>query len=701
MKIYRLVLAVVLAALPSLLPAKSFDWYHGGSVTYTLQKKISPVVDIAAGMFSEDMEAVTGNAAKSSAAGDVLLYQLDMASNKDLKALASMLVPVLTFITKPDAYWIGVRNGKIVIVGSNGRGTAYGLMHLSRLAGVSPWVWWGDVTPVRRDRLSIDDGFETTQIPSVDYRAIALSDNEGVDYKRLFGLMLRLGANTLCEGWDQGEAPDHFPHDIREESDAYGMVLATPHDGNSLRLTDHKKSLSVDLGWADDNYGYIERVGQDDAKNTGVVYHLSYEGQPHDYQWLCTTQPGLVANEMKTAFYNGGDRLWMVVVRKPKTAAYQLSLFMDMAWDINTVKADNVSAHMQAWLAEQFGKPAADALMAPLSQYFRLVGIRRPEFMDFSRQTAKSKSNENGDGGVKNTDFNAEEFGNELERYLNDYVAVCKGVTAASQLVDDSRKDAFFAAVEYPVYGSALMADKTLQAQEARLIGRPASFHHDDEALESAARSVRAYRDLKKLTSKYGEIAGGKWSGEMNDAPRALQVFGEPVLPDKLSDAEVEKYGKHEPVEALLDDDNTIVRNACQYAKASGGARPVDLLGHSLKAVELYAGDSLSYSFHSPVVGGVLRMAFIPTHALDGGSLQCSVSIDGKSPTTVIVTDGSRSGRWADGVLRGQALVTLPVSLSEGMHTLTVKALSDHLLLDQWMIDRDTDRHFYVFPIAE
>ena len=49
-------------------------------------------------------------------------------------------------------------------------------------------------------------------------------------------------------------------------------------------------------------------------------------------------------------------------------------------------------------------------------------------------------------------------------------------------------------------------------------------------------------------------------------------------------------------------------------------------------------------------------------------------------------------------MLRGQALVTLPVALSSGAHTLTIKALSDHVVFDEWMIDRDADRHFYVFP---
>lgn len=672
-------LTILLALLPAVAGAKTISWHGNGAIVCTMQKKTSRVVDKAFAMFAQDMEAKTGQSVKRAGSGNVLVYQLDMATNKDMKALGTMRVPVPDFITKADAFWTGVRDGKMVVVGSNGRGAAYGLLSLENI---------GD---------DVDDRFEATQIPSVEFRAIAMEDFGDIDYSQLFEIMLRLRANTLCEGWDEGNAPAHFAHAVRLAAEEYGIVVATPHGNHSLRLQDHKKSQTVGLGWIDDNYGYMEHVG--DGDDNGALYHLSYSGRPHDYLWLCTTQPGLVANEMSTAFYNGATKLWAVAIHDPVVAAYQLNLFMDMAWDIKSVSPSSTKQHLQSWLTRQFGTEAAAKLIDPLSQYYRLVAVRRPEFMDFSRQQAPSKSNRNGDGGVSDTEFNAEEFGNELERYINDYRAVCEKVKSVEQLISDGRKDDYFTMVEYPVCCSALMAEKMLQAQESRLIGRPASFHHDSEALESAARSIKAYQKIWQLTGRYNEIAArGKWNRPMNDAPHHLAVFGQPVLTDTLSADEVRRYGNAEPVEAAFTDDNTIVRNASEYAVASSGVRRVELLGRSLAAMDLYSGDTIVYKFRSGVVGGVLRLAFVPTHALDGGSLQCSVSVDGKTPTTVIVTDGSRSERWADGVLRGQAIVTLPVALLPGVHTLTIKALSDHVVLDQWMIDRDTDRHFYVFP---
>lgn len=186
--------------------------------------------------------------------------------------------------------------------------------------------------------------------------------------------------------------------------------------------------------------------------------------------------------------------------------------------------------------------------------------------------------------------------------------------------------------------------------------------------------------------------------GTMNAAPQNLAVFGAPLLTDTLSEAELRQYGDYTHSDAPLDNDNNIVSTAVRYTSAGTGTRVVDLLGRSLRAVELNQGDSLSYRFTSGTVGGVLRLAFVPTHALDGGSLQCSVRVDNQTPRTVIVSPDARGDQWADGVLRGQALVTLPVALAAGSHTLTVKALSDHVIFDEWMIDRDADRRFYVFP---
>ena len=50
-------------------------------------------------------------------------------------------------------------------------------------------------------------------------------------------------------------------------------------------------------------------------------------------------------------------------------------------------------------------------------------------------------------------------------------------------------------------------------------------------------------------------------------------------------------------------------------------------------------------------------------------------------------------------MLRCQALKETPVRLTKGHHTLYIKALDDHIVVDQWMVDFERDRAFYVIPV--
>lgn len=680
MKILHSLYALLIVVAPLSLKARQAMRHIDEDITYSVQKKHSPVVAKALELMAADMDN-TASKGKLGATS-LMVYQLDMASNKDLKAMSQMTVPAMDIIAHKDAFWIGSRMGKTIVVGSNGRGTAYGIMRFAQKGGA-------------------DFGKKgETHIPSVEYRGISLEGHSPTDYHQLFCQMLRQRANLLCEGWDRGESPSHFAHDLRALADSFGIVLATPHGSHGLKLQDEKKSLNINIGWADDNYGYMAPACDDPDDGCGAIYHLAYSGRPHSYLWLCTTQPGLLVNEMGTAFDRGANRLWMCVLHNPYVAAYQLSLFLDMAWNVKSVDRANVGNHLNGWLANNFGRRVANALMKPLTQYYRLANIRRPEMMDFTMQKAPSKHNKNGDGGIANTEFNAEEFGNELDRYLDRYKDVADRVTDIRRMVAAKDSDRYFTMIEYPVVASALMAVKTLEAQESRLIARPVSFHHDSEALESAARSIRAYRKLQGLTSLYDNaMARMGLDVEMNAAPQGLAVFGKPLLTDTLSEKEIQEYGNYTHSDTSMPNLKAIVSTAASYSSASKGVKAISMLGRSMRAMTLNAGDSLTYRFTSGTIGGTLRLAFVPTHALDGGMSQAEVRIDGGAPRTVIITDGTRSERWMKGVLRGQSLINLPVALEPGSHTLTIKALSDHVALDEWMIDDDSNRQFYVFPI--
>lgn len=106
-----------------------------------------------------------------------------------------------------------------------------------------------------------------------------------------------------------------------------------------------------------------------------------------------------------------------------------------------------------------------------------------------------------------------------------------------------------------------------------------------------------------------------------------------------------------------------------------------------MNAVSLPKGGALTYRFAVKEAGSyILQTALIPTHAVDSGDIRYSVSIDGSEPTVYTLKEPFRSEQWKQNVLRGQALRRLSVRLTGGTHTLTIKALDDHVVVDQWML---------------
>lgn len=835
-KLRQIILIVVGACICLKGTAKNshFVWYNGkNQITYYLSKKVDPVVEIALEMLNDDLKQVTGQiiCPASCSAATIRIVQLDKENEIIDKLLLDNKVPIDSLKQKKEAFYIKVIKGsQLLVVGSDRRGTAYGILELSRLAGVSPWIWWSDVIPECKNSLMIESDFETFQSPSVEYRGIFLNDEDWTlqpwswrhydpqkqkgmisakTYKQLFKLLLRLRANTIWPGMHGMTTPFYMVPGAKEAADSCGIVVGTSHcepmmrnnvgewdkeergDYNYLtnKKTVHsywidrlkevasyeniytlgmrgihdsgmegvkgeqektewlqtvieeqrkllKKYVNKDvekipqqfipykevlaifenglnipddviLTWCDDNYGYMTRLPdslqQKRKGGSGIYHHLSYWGVPHDYMWLCGTQPGLIYNEMREAYHHNVRRLWVTNIHEPKVAAYNLELFLDMAWNINALSPSTLNRHLEQWLCREFGKEAGKRLVPVMQTYYKLVGIRRPEFMGWTVLSGKTPYGRD-NLPVKNTEFNS----NEIDYYLNCWQQAREQLMEAEKLIPERLKDAFFSHVKYQVLAAAAMSEKLLEAQRANQIARrnyDASRWTRDSVLYTAcAKSQAAYLEIRSLTDYWNnKMAGGKWKYTMCDIPRDLRVFYAPLLPVIFKDAEITKYIKaRKNNENLKDDDNTFVaRNAVQYDKADTGIEIVQMLGHSMQAVALPKGKSLTYRFTTELSDScMLRIAVIPTHPAIKGDIRYSVSVDGGKPQVLSFRVDYRSQEWNDNVQRGQSIKTIPLKLSANSHTLTIRALDDHVVVDQWMIDFKPERQFYMFPVS-
>ena len=475
---------------------------------------------------------------------------------------------------------------------------------------------------------------------------------------------------------------------------------------NGLEVPD-----DVMLTWCDDNYGYMTRLSdslqQKRKGGAGVYYHLSYWGRPHDYLWLSTTQPGLIYNEMREAYDHNARRLWIANVHELKTAAYDLELFLDLAWDINSIHPSTIFNHQLRWLCREFGKQAGERLLPVMQEFYRLTAIRKPEFMGWTQVELDKSKYTWGWSDVRDTEFSLTAFGGELDRYLTDWRKVTDALEKIEQTLPENRLATFFSHVKYPVMSAAAMSRKMLEAQRARAIAKAKSgvgrWLRDEALMTACAKSQAAYQQIRDLTIYYNNVlSDGKWRHLIVDNPRDLYVFYAPKLPMMLTDEEVNKYKDcaSSKVDEIANDGSYTARNACQWDKADEGVVCVEALGHSMNAVRLPKGKTVTYTFECQKQGeALLRLALIPTQPNDKGDLRFSVSIDGGEPQTFSLKEPFRSERWKLNVLRQQALRDLPVCIAKGKHTLTIEALDNHIVLDQWMLDFDKTRKFYLFPI--
>jgi hypothetical protein len=142
----------------------------------------------------------------------------------------------------------------LVVVGSDRRGTAYGLFELSHRLGVSPWAWWADVTPTPRPALYVHPGTLTQGEPTVKYRGIFLNDEDwglrpwaaqNMDsdikdigpntYARIFELLLRMKANLIWPAMHSGtRAFFHYP-DNPKVAEKYAILVGSSHAEPMLR----------------------------------------------------------------------------------------------------------------------------------------------------------------------------------------------------------------------------------------------------------------------------------------------------------------------------------------------------------------------------------------------------------------------------------------------------------------------------------
>lgn len=496
----------------------------------------------------------------------------------------------------------------------------------------------------------------------------------------------------------------------------------------------------VTLGWTDDNYGYIRELPTAEEQKrpggSGIYYHVSYWGAPHDYLWLCTTPPALLGEELTKAYEHGVRKYWILNVGDLKPAEIDIDYFLQLAADEPGMAQVSQQEFLTRWLGEQFGAEHARDLASILDRAYALDFIRKPEFMGFNGYN----------DDVKRTAFNPLAWGQgglpgENQTRAAAWSALSEDAVKAGERLPAEDHAAFFELVGYPVEAAAAMNHKFLSADLTYLD----AHEHNAEALAAdAKRSQEAYARIQALTAEYNGLEGGKWDGMMSDHPRDRHVFEMPTLAT-MADADEPlpaSWGAGEPVSApiapgFIEQDRTVSINAAHFTrKLDGGAgarwNVLPELGISRGGSVVYGSPGvqaslgtgsaeaegapwLEYAFTTMSEGpATLTLHLLPTFPVDSEHrLRYAVQLDDHPRLELDAApvaaapggakasgDGPSDRDWAQNVLRNSAVRVLHLStpLAPGAHTIRLYYVDPGVVFEHLVLTFDGAPPAYPVP---
>lgn len=542
----------------------------------------------------------------------------------------------------------------LVIVGSDRRGAAYGLLSVSRTIGVSPWYWWADAPIVKKDQLHLKVDKYISKEPTVKYRGIFINDEDwGLyrwskrnfekevgnfgprTYAKVCELLLRLQANYLCPAMHDASMAFHRIPENRVVADRFAIIMGSSHCEPLLfntasewkrdkmgewdyinnkkgvdsvlnarvkecapfenvytlalrGLHDRAMNASNDMGdrkdmlqealmaqrqmlidaigkpgeeipqaftpykevldvydeglelpddvtiiWPDDNYGYMKRLSspkeQKRSGRSGVYYHSSYLGKPHDHLWMNTVSPTLMYEELRKAYDATADRIWLLNAGDIKSCEFAVDYFLTMAFDIDAFNFERAANYRTEWLCGMLGDQYRNEYQDVVNSFYKLAFARKPEFMGWGYQWTTDK---HGRERNTDTDFSLTNY-REVDNRLNEYRRIGSIVEKIlNNMSDEKQKACFYQSLYYPVKGCELLNRMILDGQRNRWYS--IQQRALTKELEKSAKAC--YDSLEIITNGYNSLLGGKWNHVMTMKQGFAAAYFE--LP-KLRDVEL------------------------------------------------------------------------------------------------------------------------------------------------------------------
>lgn len=368
---------------------------------------------------------------------------------------------------------------------------------------------------------------------------------ECAPFENVYTLALRgLHDRAMNASNDMGDRKDMLQEALMAQRQMLIDAIGKPGEEIPQAFTPYKEVLDVyDEGlelpddvtiiWPDDNYGYMKRLSspkeQKRSGRSGVYYHSSYLGKPHDHLWMNTVSPTLMYEELRKAYDATADRIWLLNAGDIKSCEFAVDYFLTMAFDIDAFNFERAANYRTEWLCGMLGDQYRNEYQDVVNSFYKLAFARKPEFMGWGYQWTTDK---HGRERNTDTDFSLTNY-REVDNRLSEYRRIGSIVeNILNNMSDEKQKACFYQSLYYPVKGCELLNRMVLDGQRNRWYAIQQRASAKD--LKKSAKAC--YDSLEVITKGYNSLLDGKWNHVMTMKQGFAAAYFE--LP-KLRDVEL------------------------------------------------------------------------------------------------------------------------------------------------------------------
>ena len=347
---------------------------------------------------------------------------------------------------------------------------------------------------------------------------------ECAPFENVYTLALRgLHDRAMNASNDMGDRKDMLQEALMAQRQMLIDAIGKPGEEIPQAFTPYKEVLDVyDEGlelpddvtiiWPDDNYGYMKRLSspkeQKRSGRSGVYYHSSYLGKPHDHLWMNTVSPTLMYEELRKAYDATADRIWLLNAGDIKSCEFAVDYFLTMAFDIDAFNFERAANYRTEWLCGMLGDQYRNEYQDVVNSFYKLAFARKPEFMGWGYQWTTDK---HGRERNTDTDFSLTNY-REVDNRLSEYRRIGGIVeNILNNMSDEKQKACFYQSLYYPVKGCELLNRMVLDGQRNRWYAIQQRASAKD--LKKSAKAC--YDSLEVITKGYNSLLGGKWDHVM------------------------------------------------------------------------------------------------------------------------------------------------------------------------------------------